>query len=206
MLAKKIGASKVTRWTGIPETSVRRWVKTGSDRVGKNGHKPQYLPIEEELVKLFVEYRVQGFQITNKILLLEARKIASQKGLIDFTGSQSWLEGFKKRNRIVYRRQTRIAQKLKPDTREKLAAFQSRFLELTQEHQYPISAIVNIDETRVTFDSPSNFTLDIQVCESFSESGFIGESMPLAMRRLWNVLLAISEFSSRKSGIYLINF
>lgn len=83
-LTKKIGAMRVARHTGIPETSVRRLSKTGIDRVGKSGRKPQYVEIEKELKRLFSDFR--GIQMTNRLLLIEEDGSQLKKGCLNSLG------------------------------------------------------------------------------------------------------------------------
>ena len=162
-LSKKLGPLKVYLQTGIPETSIRRWSKIGPERKGTSGRKPQFEELEEELEKFFKVLRQKGLPVNNIILTTQAKKIADEKNLTTFVGSQGWLEGFKRRKGIVYRKHTRVSQKLKDDSITKLEEFQTEFLRLTAEHKYPLSAIVNIDESGVWFDSPSNYTREVQV-------------------------------------------
>ena len=107
-VAEKFGKAKASRQTGIPESSIRRWKRTGTDRLGSSGRKPLYSQLEVELRLFFINQRDHKSVMTNRILLREARRIADRAGLRDFIGSISWLNGFKKRNQICYRRATRI--------------------------------------------------------------------------------------------------
>jgi len=162
-LTKRVGAPKIARWTGVSETSARRWSRSDSFEPGKGGRKPAYLKIEEELFNIFKDLRTRGYQVTNQYLIKEARRRAENQKLNDFTGSSSWLDGFKRRNGIVYRKQTRICQKLKDTAKQELIVFQDKFVRLYEEHEYDMGSMVNIDETGITYDNPSNYTLEIQV-------------------------------------------
>ena len=119
--------------------------------------------------------RAEGISVNNRYLLKEARIIAQQKDIEDFIGTLSWLEGFKRRHNIVYRRPTRVSQKLKPDSQEQLKQFQEKYIELQKKHQYDPNAIVNIDETGISMDMPSNQTLHIKVNFSLFFYKFLGE-------------------------------
>ena len=96
-----------------------------------------------------------------------ARSIAERDNLKDFVGSLSWLDGFKKRGRICYRKSTRVAQKVKPGSDVLVKDFQDKFFQLIEANQYAKEAIVNVDETGICFDSPSNYSLDFQVNYEF---------------------------------------
>ena len=161
-LAEKIGPHQVSLKTGIPETSIRRWRKIGARRKSGSGRPPQYVEVEKELLDFFRDSRNAGL-ITNNSLLLEARKIAERLKVKDFAGTLSWLEGMKRRNGISYRKSTRVSQRISPTAREDVEEFQRKFVELYEKHQYPLGAIVNVDETGMNFDSVSNYTLDFKV-------------------------------------------
>jgi len=122
-----------------------------------------YQEVETELLQLFKRERAKGTLITNQYLMAEARKIADKKGIEWFVGSQTWLEVFKRRNSICYRKSTRVSQKVKEKSLKQLKEFHEKVSKLIEEHNYPQEAIWNADETSITFDSPSNFTLDFKV-------------------------------------------
>ena len=107
-LVKLVSVAKVSAHTGIPESTIRRWRKVGTARLGVSGRKPQFLEIEKDLLKIFKDERRKGTQITNQIMLREARKIAEREEIKGFVGSLSWLDGFKRRNQICYRKSTRV--------------------------------------------------------------------------------------------------
>ena len=96
-------------------------------------------------------------------MISEARKIAEKKKIKEFIGTTNWVQGFRRRHNIVYRRRTKVGQKVKPDAAKDLKEFQDKMMSLIKTHQYPRTAIVNIDETGITFDMPSNDTLDVKV-------------------------------------------
>lgn len=166
-LAEKIGPYQVSVQTGIPEASVRRWKKNGPVGKGGSGRQPLFPNVESELMKMFRDSRSLGILMTNSCLLNEARKIGERLKVKDFVGTLSWLEGVKKRNGICYRRSTRVSQRIPEDAKVQVEEFREKFLNLYTQHQYPLNAIVNIDETGINFDSISNYTLEFKV-SSFS--------------------------------------
>ena len=113
-------------------------------------------------MKIFRDARTSGIIMTNSILLREARLIGEKKKDVDFVGTISWLRGVKKRNNIVYRRNTKIAQKMPLDAVEKVDNFTNEVMELLELHKYSLEAIVNIDGTGVFFDTCSNQMLEFK--------------------------------------------
>ena len=157
-IAKKFGAARVSISTDIPESSISRWI-----RISGSGRKPRYTELEEELLNYFVDCRRNGVQINNNSLLKQARIVADSKGFADFIGSLSWLSGFKWRRLIVYRRRTRMGQRLRQTAEQDLESFQKQIFDFIDQHKYPLEAIINIDEPGICFDMPSNYTLEFQV-------------------------------------------
>jgi len=145
-LVDKLGPSKVAFETGIPESSLRRWRKNGISKTAKGGRKPAFPEVERELLVWFKDMRNRGYSVTNGTLFNEALKLE------DFIGSQSWLNGFKIRSRIVYRRADPLKISSPISTND--------LLEL---HNYALESIVNIDESGLAFDSFNPCTLEFKV-------------------------------------------
>lgn len=162
-LTSKLGSCKVAAITGIPESSLRRWSKTGPTRLSGSGRKPSFPLIEKKLLESFKELRSKGIGVNNASLLKMATEIADELHEENFVGSIGWVRGFRRRNRIVTRRRTRVSQKLCATSEEELRDFQKQIVDLIKLHKYDSEAILNIDEVGITFDNPSNYSLEIQV-------------------------------------------
>ena len=65
-----------------------------------------------------------------------------------------------KRNNFVLRRRTKIAQKLPRDLEEKITRFHRFIIKTRKNSDYRLEHIGNMDETPMTFDMPSNMTVD----------------------------------------------
>jgi len=167
-LATKFGAHKVSVKSGIPETTIRRWQKVGTDYKKGSGRLPTFPEIEIELMKVFREARANGILMTNNSMLREARKIAERLKNTNFVGTMSWLDGVKKRNELSYRRHTRVAQKLKENALEQQEEFRNKIIELFEKHEYQLDSVINIDETGLNFDQISNYTLEFKVLFYFT--------------------------------------
>jgi len=155
---------RTSMMTSVPESTVRRWVKLGpTSQTQNSGRKPQFEAIEKDLLRLFKQQRLNGIPLTNKYLIQEARKIAVGQGIKDFLGTNSWLDGFKRRHKIGYRKSTHTSQKLKAESKEELQNFQDKLTQLTSTYHYSPEAVANIDECGLFYDNPPNFTLDFKV-------------------------------------------
>jgi hypothetical protein len=121
------------------------------------------MELEQKLLASFKDLRRKGIQVSNKLLIKESRRIANSLGFEDFIGSYSWLDGFKRRNNICYRRPTKVSQKLKETSQKDIEEFQAKLESLVEKHKYPVDAIANFDETGVCLDMPSKRTLEFKV-------------------------------------------
>lgn len=74
--------------------------------------------------------------------------------------SQKWVNGFMTRYNLINRRKTTVAQQLPDDYIEQQNNFLSYVLFRKREHQYPLSLIANMDETPLSFNLPTNTTVE----------------------------------------------
>jgi len=77
-----------------------------------------------------------------------------------FTFSHKWLDGWMVRNNLSNRRRTTVAQHLPDNLIEKQQEFLAFIMYRRIQHDYPLGLIGNMDETPMTFDLPSNTTVD----------------------------------------------
>ena len=97
-----------------------------------------------------------------KMTLYEAKYLAAEKGIEDFTGSPSWCHRFMKRCGLAMRTKTRIAQKIPIECESKIVSFHKFVLDARKKNGFEISQIGNMDEVPLTFDVPSNKTVDVK--------------------------------------------
>ena len=133
-------------------------------RIEKGQIEPSLSTIQKVLQAISCDYIISPIlkEPVDTMRKKQARKIADKLKLPNFTGTMSWLYGFKTRNNICYRKLTRVGQKLKADSKERLANFQSQFALLNNMDQYDADAIANLDESGIFFDCPSNYTLAVK--------------------------------------------
>src|SRR5436190_20706086 len=74
--------------------------------------------------------------------------------------SRKWVDGFMSRHKLVNRRKTTVAQRLPEDYVEQQSEFLSYVLYCRNEHNYPLTLMGNMDETPMTFNLPSNTTIE----------------------------------------------
>jgi len=74
--------------------------------------------------------------------------------------SSKWIDGFMVRHKFSHRRCTTVAQRLPEDLLEKQHEFLGFVLYRRIQHNYPLNLIGNMDETPVSFDLPSQTTIE----------------------------------------------
>ena len=77
-----------------------------------------------------------------------------------FKFSHKWLDGFMVRYNLSNRRHTTVAQHLPDDLIKKQQEFLAFIIYRRIQHDYPLALISNMDETPMTFDLPSNTTVN----------------------------------------------
>lgn len=119
--AKEHGNRAAERHFGPPPTEkmIREWRKQEDQltKLGKNKHnlrKPtaKWSELEVEVKEWITSHRQNGISVSTKMIINEAKRIAVEKGIQDFTGSPSWCYRFMKRSGFSMRTKTRIAQKM----------------------------------------------------------------------------------------------
>ncbi len=78
----------------------------------------------------------------------------------DFKASQTWVNGFLRRNNWSIQQRTQLSQKLPEDCEEKVIHFQQYIIRMRRNNNYELSQIGNADQTPLTFDLSSTTTVD----------------------------------------------
>jgi DDE superfamily endonuclease/Tc5 transposase DNA-binding domain/CENP-B N-terminal DNA-binding domain len=159
----------------IQTKQVRDWVNKRDQLLNaqpslkrlNKGRPPKYPALEVALVEWVKERRNNQQAVTRQMIQAKARSSAQQQEWQDiyldvqyFMFSHKWLDGFMVRNNLSNRRRTTIAQHLPKDLIEKQQEFLAFIMYRRIEHDYPLALIGNMDETPMTFDLPSNTTVN----------------------------------------------
>jgi hypothetical protein len=167
----------------IEPKQVREWIAS-KERLMKvspyvqklaPGARPKYPQLEVELFEWVKESRRQLKTVSRYMIQSKARSLAKKPtyealypDVKNARFSQKWVDGFMSRHNLVNRRRTTIAQRLPEDYLEKQSDFLSYILFYRKEHEYPLSLIGNMDETPMTFNLPSNTTVEQRGTKSIS--------------------------------------
>lgn len=141
-------------------------IQPGVKRLNR-GASPKYPALETALVTWVKEKRRNQNVVTRSMIQMKAKALAQQNqwrvictGIESFAFSNKWLDGFMNRNNLSNRRRTTIAQRLPEDLVEKQQEFLAFIMYRRIQYDYPLTYIGNMDETPVSFDLPTNTTVD----------------------------------------------
>jgi transposase-like protein len=129
------------------------------------GARPKFPHLEDELMEWFTEARNQLKTVTRYMIQVKAQSLAKSyqseyPQIRNGKFSRKWVDGFMSRHNLSNRRKTTIAQRLPEDYAEQQSEFLSYVLYLRRENDYPLSLIGNMDETPMSFNLPSNTTVE----------------------------------------------
>lgn len=131
------------------------------------GARPKYPLLEVELVDWFRELRSQLKTVTRFMISAKARSMARKNeyrtlypDIHNCKFTQKWVDGFMSRNSLANRRRTTVAQRLPEEYNELQQSFLSYVLYMRTENKYSLNLIGNMDETPLSFNLPSNTTVE----------------------------------------------
>ena len=160
----KLSAGTIGPWMKIDFSKVKATVF----RTPGSGRKLTYpMEKEQELVQWVLEQRDLHLAVSVQSLMDKAAEIITPT-VSDFMASRGWAQKFMRRNDIVIRAKTTIAQKLPAALEEKMSKFHSAVQEAVKKNQYPLELIGNMDETPMYFDMASNTTIEKKGTKSVS--------------------------------------
>ena len=96
------------------------------------------------------------------MILIEAGRLAIEMSITDFAGTTSWCERFMRRNGLCVHTKTTIAQKLPREYETKIIEFHKCVINMRKKLCFEIEQLRNVDEVPLTFDVPSNKTVDVK--------------------------------------------
>jgi hypothetical protein len=167
----------------IQSKQVRDWVSKKDQLMSSQpslkrlnkGKPPKYPALEVALVEWVKERRNNQQAVSRHMIQMKAKGFAQQRewqirypDVQSFAFSNKWLDGLMNRNNLSNRRRTTIAQHLPDNLIEKQQEFLAYVMYKRIQHNYLLSYIANMDETPMTFDLPSNTTIDERGTRSVS--------------------------------------
>jgi len=139
--AEKHGNRAAERHFGTPPTEkmIQEWRKQRKDVIKADKSKktlrscaPKWPKLEEYLQNWIIDHRKNGTAVSKKIILIEARILATEMSITDFAGTTSWCKRFMKRNGLCMCPKTTIAQKLPREYERNITEFHKYFINMRE--------------------------------------------------------------------------
>ena len=160
-LAQGLGIRKVSIELGIHENQIRNWLRKGAMRKTGSGRKPGFPDIEKRLYQWIFNKREKSRPVSVKSAQVKAFQIAQQMDTdSDFKCSRGWIRNFFTRYNLVLRKRTHQAS-FNETTQEDIKSFIAEVKKLI-ESNYPLKAILNMDETPIFFECSREKTIEIR--------------------------------------------
>ena len=164
--AEKFSNREAGRKFNVGESCIRVWRKNKSQlkkmpskcvRLPGGGCKPCAPDMEEVLAVWIDGQRSCHLRVTRSDI--QRKAVELYQGESAFSASRGWLEKFLSRNHFSLRRRTTVSQSLPDQLVNKVSNFVLHVRKLRHIHQYPLSAIGNMDETPLWLDMPGDTTV-----------------------------------------------
>lgn len=159
------------RHFGPPPTEkmIREWRKQ-EDQLQKadkskhtfRGHAAKWPQLDMDMKEWITHHQNNGFSVSTQMIIYEAKRIALEKGILDFTGSPSWCYRFMKRCGLAMHPKIRIAQKMPKEYESKTLSFHKFVLDARKKNAFETGQIGNMAEVPLTFDVQSNRIVDLK--------------------------------------------
>ena len=91
------------------------------------------------------------------MLRVKAKELSTNP---EFKASLGWYNDWKRRHSISMRTKTSLAQRLPPNMEDKIVTFHQFVVRARRRCEYPLSHIINMDETPMRFELPATRTLE----------------------------------------------
>ena len=172
--AEKHGNRAAERRFGSPPTKkmIREWRKQRKDLIKADKSKktlrscaPKWSKLEEYVKNWIIDHTKNGIAVSTKIILIEPRRPAIETSITDFAGTTLWCKIFMRRNGLCMHTKTKIAQKLPHEYERKIKEFlkYAILVNMRKKLCFEIQQLGNMDEVPLTFDVPSNKTMDVNL-------------------------------------------
>jgi hypothetical protein len=164
--SRKYSLHKASEDYRVDRKSIREWILDEKEyRKAPNkdkrytlhkGKPAQTAKIEDQIISWTNSRIDEGIAITSFEIIRFACSIpGSPLKTKSQNARQKWCQRFLHRNRYSIRSATHIGQQLPSDAYERIVNFLRRIIKIRSNYNYPLSNIINLDETPVYFDNPS---------------------------------------------------
>ena len=165
-LAKVEGRHTVLKsFPEIAESCLSKWMSIDWENqppITKRGRPLMHPEFDSHLRNAVLVLRKHNITLSARMLILNAKKLAIKKGIVDVKFSWGWLQNFLKRHQFSIRRSSRNYRQPDNLMNEAASIFLEKIRPLIIEKKYKPENILNMDETGVYRDSPFHSVIDIK--------------------------------------------
>jgi transposase-like protein len=172
--------SKAAKEFDLDRRQVAKWCKNFKEGENKMKNKrktykfkskkdrAKFPNMEHDLLKWFVEKRKTGACVSGFVLQQEAVNIynsqlqTTENELFEFKASNGWLVNFLKRKDLILRRVTSTGREPLKNSITLIKNFFKECVNYVTVQNYNTNSIINMDETSIYLDFPSNYTYELK--------------------------------------------
>lgn len=174
--AKEHGNHAAERCFGPPpnRVTIREWRQQEDalrgmprEKRAARGKSAKWPNLEKRLTNWIMTQREGGIAVSTKMIMHQGQVISDEmmknketEETADFRATHSWCFRFMKRNNLAMRTRTKLAQKMPNAYEDKILQFHSYVINLRKTTNFELGQIANMDEVPLTFDVPSNRTVN----------------------------------------------
>ena len=145
----------------------RQWeiVKLSKSKKAARGRQPMFDVLEKSIADWIQESRLNGHIVTHTAIWIRTLYLVKMlefavKKPADFVALFGCCNRFMIQHNLRVIAQTKLAQKLPKELLYKIESFQRHLINLRKKWNFKLSQIGNMDETLISFDLPTNFTVN----------------------------------------------
>jgi hypothetical protein len=157
---KHFGPSRTEKMICVWRKQEEELQKLGKNKHSFHKHAAKWPQLESEVKKWLTNHRNNGISVSTKMIICEARRWGIAHNINDFAGTAAWCYHFMKRHGLSMRTHIRIALKIPAEYEEKILEFHKFVIGARKNTYFELSQIGNMDEVPLTFNVPSNRTVD----------------------------------------------
>ncbi|KAL8566227.1 hypothetical protein ACOMHN_063117 [Nucella lapillus] len=147
-----VDRKRIREWSENRDRLEQQYGKNKQKRKLSKGPAVRSEHVDQGVLRYLEDERSEGRVVRNKDLKRKAMELAGAFNVVGFSASDMWLSRWKQRHFVSCRQGTSSSQKVPADFEDQLLEFRRNVLRIRHRHGYPLSNIMNMDQTMVRFD------------------------------------------------------
>ncbi|CAF1149533.1 unnamed protein product, partial [Brachionus calyciflorus] len=156
----------ISKWIKLEPTILSTKLKCKKYAVPSSTNKSHFPTMETHLYNWIMENRIKGVCLSGTVIKAKAAEfyhqyyVLTNQSNVEFKSSSGWFTNFCKRKNLVLRRITTSGRDLPYNTIEIVRIFFTECQILVNSPDFEPGFILNMDETSIYLDFPSNYTFE----------------------------------------------